>query len=103
MGLEPSPGYLFIGCGPPTIAFRFRLVYRQAPVFQQGQPLMGDDPKTTGSGAIFISFASQDAAAALRIAEALTAEDLDVWCESGLRTEAGKALLGCCEMFLPVV
>jgi len=71
----------------------------------------GESPKPTSTprGAVFVSYASQDAEAALRICEALRAADVEVWLDqSELRggdawDQAIRKQIKACALFIPVI
>src|SRR5215468_6399431 len=73
---------------------------------------MGDEspkPASTPKGAVFVSYASQDAEAAVRICEALRAAGVEVWLDqSELRggdawDESIRDQIKACALFIPVI
>jgi len=73
---------------------------------------MGDEspkPASAATGAVFLSYASQDAEAARRICEALRAADVEVWFDQSqlrggdLWDQKIRREVRDCELFIPVI
>jgi len=71
--------------------------------------MQGESPKPARTAAVFLSYASQDAAAAQRICEALRAAGIEVWFDqSELRggdvwDQKIRSEIRDCAIFMPVI
>ena len=67
------------------------------------------EPASNPTGAVYLSFSSQDADAAGRIRDALRAADIEVWCDQGAPRdgdagdESIRERIRACSLFIPVI